>query len=181
MLASIERAMNAGQFEHAVIQWLQTRREQEFFANYFSKFNPDFIRNLTPLLLLSLGATLSLELSDDFLMQRISWLETVLVAFQEQSAAGNLVSHVAPPTLSPALTKSQEDQVREIIPKIMGIYAQRLEHLFMRISNLSAHDPTLKRLSAMVAMANRINMEHGLGQNNPSPAHSMMGQPRHLA
>jgi hypothetical protein len=181
MLASIERAMNAGQFEHAVIQWLQTRREQEFFANYFSKFNPDFIRNLTPLLLLSLGATISLELTDDFLMQRISWLETVLLAFQEQSAVGNLVSRFIPQTLSPELTNRQEDQVREIIPKIMGIYSQRLEHLFMRISNLSAHDPTLKRLSTMVTVANRINMDYGLGPNKPSPAHSMIGQPRHLS
>jgi len=181
MLASIERAMNAGQYEHAVIQWLQTRREQEFFANYFSKFNPDFIRNLTPLLLLSLGATLSLELTDDFLMQRISWLETVLLAFQEQSAAGNLVSDSIPQMLGPALTNSQEDQVCEILPKIMGIYAQRLEHLFMRISNLSAHDPTLKRLHTMVAVANRIQAEYGPGANKSSPAHSMMGQPRHLS
>jgi len=54
------------------------------------------------------------------------------------------------------LTCSQEDQVRNLIPKIMGIYIQRIEHLFMRISQISAQDPILKRLSMMVGAANRI-------------------------
>jgi len=38
----------------------------------------------------------------------------------------------------------------------MGIYIQRLEHLFMRISQVSANDPFLKRLSLMVSVSNRI-------------------------
>ena len=38
----------------------------------------------------------------------------------------------------------------------MGIYIQRIEHLFMRISQISAQDPILKRLSMMVGAANRI-------------------------
>jgi len=110
-----------------------------------------------------LGATISIELNDAYLGQRITWLETVLTSFHEQS--DNL-----------------EDQVRELIPKIMGIYIQRLEHLFMRISNVSAHDPTLKRLSAMVSLANRINGEQGRDPNAvPSPAASMMGQARQFS
>ncbi|TVY52293.1 hypothetical protein LCER1_G006486 [Lachnellula cervina] len=163
MFESIKGAMDAGLYESAVIQWLQTRREQEFFANYFSGFNPAFIRHLTPLLLLSLGATISIEMNDALLDQRIGWLEMVLTSFYEQS--NNL-----------------EDQVRELIPKIMGIYIQRLEHLFMRISNVSAHDPTLKRLSTMVALANRINGEHGRDPNAmASPAASMMSHARQFS
>ncbi|TVY33475.1 hypothetical protein LOCC1_G008560 [Lachnellula occidentalis] len=163
MFDSIKGAMDAGQYESAVIQWLQTRREQEFFANYFSGFNPAFIRHLTPLLLLSLGATISIEMNDAFLEQRIGWLEMVLTSFYEQS--NNL-----------------EDQVRELIPKIMGIYIQRLEHLFMRISNVAAHDPALKRLSAMVSLANRINGEQGRDPNAMhSPAASMMGHARQFS
>lgn len=50
----------------------------------------------------------------------------------------------------------QDEQVQQLVPKIMGIYIQRLEHLFMRISNMSAQDPNLKRLSQMVSTANRI-------------------------
>ncbi|TAQ83363.1 hypothetical protein B7494_g8313 [Chlorociboria aeruginascens] len=155
MLDSITSAMNAGRYEDAIIRWLQTKREQEFFQRYFAKFNPEFIRELSPLLLLSLGATITIQFDDDLLMPRISWLETILSTFQGQVNAGALVSIflLHPET---QLTAFQDDQVRELIPKIMGIYVQRIEHLFMRISNISAQDPTLKRLSQMVNAANRI-------------------------
>jgi hypothetical protein len=48
----------------------------------------------------------------------------------------------------------------------MGIYVQRLEHLFMRVSQISAQDPILKNLSMMVSNANRIldtGRETGMG------------------
>jgi len=122
-----------------VIKWLQTRREQEFFTTYFAKFSPDFVRELTPLLLLSLGATVSVQLDDELMNQRITWMEAILAAFQ---------THVSNGTI--------DDQVRELIPKIMGIYTQRVEHLFMRISQIAAKDPALKRLSQIVSNANRI-------------------------
>lgn len=38
----------------------------------------------------------------------------------------------------------------------MGIYVTRLEHLFMRISQVAAQDPLLKRLSQLVVAANRV-------------------------
>lgn len=46
--------------------------------------------------------------------------------------------------------------MRELSPKIMGIYRQRLEHLYMRISQISSHEPILKRISILVTAANRI-------------------------
>ncbi|KUJ09150.1 uncharacterized protein LY89DRAFT_741446 [Mollisia scopiformis] len=139
MLAGITTDMSTGDYESAVIKWLQTKREQEFFAAYFSKFSPDFVRELTPLLLLSLGATISIKLDDQLMNERIAWMETLLSAFQ---------THVSNGTI--------DDQVRELIPKIMGIYTQRVEHLFMRISQIAAKDPALKRLSQIVTSANRI-------------------------
>jgi WD40 repeat protein len=92
MLASIQEAMSEGNYENAVIQWLQTRREQEFFARFFSQYNPTFVQNLSPLLLLSLGATISIQLEDQYLIQRITWMETILAAFQGRLNAGELVS-----------------------------------------------------------------------------------------
>jgi hypothetical protein len=139
MLGSISKAMNEGQYENAVIQWLQTQREQEFFKKYFCQYNPDFIRELSPLLLLSLGATVSIDFEDPFIHQRIAWMDVIVNSFHGHYAAGTM-----------------EQQVRELIPKIMGIYIQRIEHLFMRISQIAAHDPNLKRLSMMVSIANRI-------------------------
>jgi hypothetical protein len=88
-------------------------------------------------MLLSVGATITAELDGNLLMERLVWLETVVTAFQSSLS-------------------TLDEQVREVTPKIMGIYIQRLEHLFMRISNVSAQDPILKRLSLLVSTANRI-------------------------
>jgi hypothetical protein len=139
MLANITADMSTGNYESAVIKWLQTKREQEFFVNYFMKFNPDFTRELSPLLILSLGATISVALDDPHLNTRVVWLETILSIFQDHVNNGVI-----------------DDQVRNLLPKIMGIYTSRIEHLFMRISQIAAKDPILKRLSLIVTNANRI-------------------------
>ncbi|XMA10411.1 hypothetical protein WAI453_003202 [Rhynchosporium graminicola] len=139
MLVKIEAAMAAGQYEFAVIQWLQTQQEQKFFRRYFVKYNPDFVQDLSPLLLLSLGATISMELTDGLLPQRCTWLEAVILAFQA------LVS-----------SSSLDEQVLELIPKIMGIYVSRIEHLFMHISQNMGTDPILKRLQGIVLLTNRV-------------------------
>ena len=92
MLKLINDTFNAGEVENAVIQWLQTQREQEFFRRYFSKWNPDFVRELSPLLLLSLGATISYEFEDDYIEPRMAWMEKILAAFQVHVNAGTCVS-----------------------------------------------------------------------------------------
>jgi WD40 repeat protein len=94
MLKSIGTAMAEGEYENAVIQWLQTQREQEFFKKYFCQYNPDFIRELSPLLLLSLGATVSLEFEDSFIHQRIAWMEVIVNSFQSHYIAGTLVRKI---------------------------------------------------------------------------------------
>jgi len=91
MLNSISKAMAEGEYENAVIQWLQTQREQEFFKKYFCQYNPEFIRELSPLLLLSLGATVSLEFEDPFIHQRIAWMDVIVNSFHGHYIAGTLV------------------------------------------------------------------------------------------
>ncbi|KAF7945359.1 hypothetical protein EAE96_010134 [Botrytis aclada] len=139
MFKHIQAPMQEGRFEDAVVRWLQTGREQEFFARYFCRFSPKFITELSPLLLLSLGAIITIELTDDLMNQRLAWTETILNSFQIKMVSGYL-----------------DDQVADLVPKIMNIYIQRLEHLFMRITNVAPADPLLKQLSQMVSTANRI-------------------------
>jgi hypothetical protein len=91
MFNSISKAMAQGEYENAVIQWLQTQREQEFFKKYFCQYNPDFIRDLSPLLLLSLGATVSMDFEDELIHQRIAWMETIIAAFLGHYNANTLV------------------------------------------------------------------------------------------
>lgn len=92
MLESIQEAMESGEYEKAVIQWLQTKREQEFFARFFSQINPDFTRELSPLMLLSLGAIITATLEDQYLNARIAWMDMILSTFQGKLNAGELVS-----------------------------------------------------------------------------------------
>ncbi|KAI9651074.1 hypothetical protein NHQ30_001111 [Ciborinia camelliae] len=139
MFKHIQGPMQEGRYEDAVVRWLQTGREQEFFARYFCRYNPKFITELSPLLLLSLGAIITIELSDDLMHQRLAWTDTILNSFQDKMVCGQL-----------------ENQVADLVPKIMNIYIQRLEHLFMRITNVAPSDPLLKQLSQMVTTANRI-------------------------
>jgi len=163
MLTGITTDMSNGDYESAVIKWLQTKREQEFFTTYFVKFTPDFLRELTPLLLLSLGATVSVKLDDELMNQRIAWMEAILASFQ---------THVSNGTI--------DDQVRELIPKIMGIYTQRVEHLFMRISQIAAKDPALKRLSQIVTNASRV-LDTAFPNNNNNNNNYNEGLPAELA
>ena len=93
MMESISSAMNNGEYENAIIRWLQTGHEQEVFENYFAAFNPEFVRNLSPLLLLSLGATITVDFEGKHLMERIAWLETILSAFQGHVTSSLLVRH----------------------------------------------------------------------------------------
>ncbi|KAM3077393.1 hypothetical protein ACMFMG_006740 [Clarireedia jacksonii] len=139
MFRQIEEMMKEGKYEDAVVRWLQTGREQEFFARYFCRFSPKFIQELSPLLLLSLGAIITMELADELMEQRLAWTETILGSFQLKMVNGYL-----------------DDQVADLVPKIMNIYIQRLEHLFMRVTNVSPQDMLLKKLSQMVTTANRI-------------------------
>lgn len=94
MFKHIQGPMQEGRYEDAVVRWLQTGREQEFFARYFCKFSPKFITELSPLLLLSLGAIITIELTDDLMNQRLAWTETILNSFQIKMVNGYLVSFV---------------------------------------------------------------------------------------
>lgn len=94
MFKHIQVPMQEGRYEDAVVRWLQTGREQEFFARYFCKFSPKFITELSPLLLLSLGAIITIELTDDLMNPRLIWTETILNSFQIKMVSGYLVGFV---------------------------------------------------------------------------------------
>ena len=92
MFEEISTAMREHNYETAVIRWLQTGLHQELYESYFSKFNPEFVRELNPLLLLSIGSTVSGALDDKLMMTRMVWLETILSVLQVHVTTGDLVS-----------------------------------------------------------------------------------------
>ena len=156
MLQDVSTAMHEGSYETAIIRWLQSGFHQEFFEDYFYKFNPDFIRELNPLLLLSIGSAISGGIENQKVLERIAWLETILAVLQGHVNAQDIVSTDDQWFISQILTLEQPDEVREHVPKIIAHYITRLEHLFMVISNGNAQDPVLKRISQLVNACNRI-------------------------
>ena len=158
MLQFIQTAMNEGKFDLAVISWLQTKREQEFFRRYFIQYKPTFVQNLSPLLLLSLGASITSDFSD-MLNDRLNWIETIVESVSSRIDGGDVPGYVQllqSMTSQPELLLPPSEDVLDLIPKVLRIYIQRLEHLFMRISNANERDPARKRVSLLSARATKI-------------------------
>ncbi|KAL8396182.1 hypothetical protein RB595_003583 [Gaeumannomyces hyphopodioides] len=134
VVSQIEGLMASHNFDDAMMRWLQAiPHEQEVFRRVLNKYNPDFIHNLQPLVLLSVGATVSQDLEGPVLRERLAWIEMVLLVFNQ-------------------LLMKQE----LITPKILELIKTRIETVFMRISNTSANDSSLKNLAQMIALITRM-------------------------
>lgn len=85
----IRTNMNAGNYDDAVMTWIQESKEQEdnVFAQVLAKYDPMFIRNLNPLLLLTVAATVTAHLGSldhpHLLHTKLVWTEIVLAQFYE--------------------------------------------------------------------------------------------------
>ncbi|GKT97478.1 hypothetical protein Ct61P_15328 [Colletotrichum tofieldiae] len=135
-IAVINQSMREGRAEEAVVRWMQSGREQEVFEKYMSKYSPEFVRNLPHLVLLTVTATVSLNL-ESYTRERIAWLEMVVHSLQV--SLGNM-----------------DEDARAVTPKIMGMLVARVEGLFVRISSTSGNDPVLKNLSQIIVNAKRV-------------------------
>ncbi|OBT67994.1 hypothetical protein VE03_01579 [Pseudogymnoascus sp. 23342-1-I1] len=140
-LQSIGHLMSDGEFETAMMTWIKLNNSkvmQDIFDNYFSKYDPGFMREVSPILSLSTAATISQRFDSPSLMERIQWLETILQIYQSFSP-----DEIDPDVVKPCAT-------------LMELLKERFEHLFMRVSQASAHDPLLKRLHTLVTVTTRI-------------------------
>ncbi|KAL2116242.1 hypothetical protein VTJ04DRAFT_8409 [Mycothermus thermophilus] len=149
LIETIDGLMRAAKYDEAMLRWLQSgEHAEEIFQQVLSNYNPIFIQELQPLLLLSVGATLSTDLTPNSpkIMKKVGLLEVVIYAFNQSLQA-------------------LDDQVREVTPKIMTLLKNRIEQLLVEISRIAPHDPTLKTLSSMIQVATRIaetvQMRHG--------------------
>lgn len=84
-LQTIAQLMSDGEFEMAMMTWIKLNDNeimQDIFENYFSKYDPGFMREVSPILNLSTAATISQSFDSSVLMERIQWLETILQIYQ---------------------------------------------------------------------------------------------------
>jgi hypothetical protein len=76
-IESITKLLTEGNYEQGTMQWLQSPRTDELFDAIFVRCNPGYLRQISPLLVLSTGAVVS-EPLDRNLEQRLAWLDAVL-------------------------------------------------------------------------------------------------------
>ena len=76
-IESITTLLTEGNYEQGTMQWLQSPRTDELFDAIFVRCNPAYLRQVSPLLVLSTGAVVS-EPLDRNLEQRLAWLDAVL-------------------------------------------------------------------------------------------------------
>lgn len=85
----VRNNMNAGNYDDAVMTWIQESKEQEdnVFAQVLAKYDPVFIRSLNPLLLLTVAATVTAHLGSidhpHLLQTKLVWTEIVLAQFYD--------------------------------------------------------------------------------------------------
>lgn len=79
----VHNHMSAGNYDDAVMTWIQESQDEEgVFTRVLAKYDPAFIRNLNPLLLLTVAATVTSNLDNPQLLHtKLSWTEVVLVQF----------------------------------------------------------------------------------------------------
>lgn len=96
-IESITRLLTEGNYEQGTMQWLQSPRTDELFDAIFVRCNPAYLRQVSPLLVLSTGAVVS-EPLDHNLEQRLAWLDAVLQSVNPH------VSHLLEPFYNRILT-----------------------------------------------------------------------------
>jgi hypothetical protein len=154
MLETIDTLMRNENYDDAILRWLQApQKAEEVFQQVLYKYDPVRLSNLQPLLLLSVGATITNDFSraSEKIMDKIRWLELVVFSLNQRI---------------PEL----DDQVREVTPKIMSLIKARSEQLMMDIGRVAPQDPSLKTLNSLAHVAARI-MDAVQGSRHASLGH----------
>ncbi|KAI9716916.1 MAG: hypothetical protein M1812_005065 [Candelaria pacifica] len=131
-LEAVAAMMNEGKYEEGTIFWLQSNRQAELFDQFFVRCSANYIQHLTPLVALSVSAAVTSSL-ENFIMERLNWLETVFA------------------TINP-----RDNDIIEVSPKIMDVLSQRLESLYMKVAESNPQDPILRKIPPLTRQAREL-------------------------
>ncbi|KAI1188486.1 hypothetical protein F5B17DRAFT_395573 [Nemania serpens] len=138
LITSVASFMERGEYETGLIRWIQLPRQHDIFDEYIVKFDPQIVQDMPALVSLSVASVLAEQLDGPHLRERVTWVEVVLNSLYSS------LPHVTDPA------------VRDVIPKIMSTFLERVEKLFIRINGRAPTDPMLQHLSSMTQIAKRI-------------------------
>ncbi|KAK5730499.1 hypothetical protein LTR15_000436 [Elasticomyces elasticus] len=126
----ITQLLMEAEFEQATIAWLQSPNQAALFDNLFVRVNPEYLKQVTPLVALSVSAALTASL-DTSLGLRLEWLETVL-----------------------GMIDVRDEEIVDVAPKIMDVLMTRLQGAYMIVHEQSGwsdqeKNGLLRRISAL--------------------------------
>ncbi|KAM0220663.1 hypothetical protein ACHAPA_003916 [Fusarium lateritium] len=117
----VEQAIQEGRYQDAMIQWIQSGREEEIFRRCLSRFPPSKFENLPPLMLLVVIATISKDLKPNArLKEEVEWIEMALRAFAENLPAFEWEQQGARDVIK-STTQTMQLLIGRIQPLIGGI------------------------------------------------------------
>jgi len=117
----VEQAIQEGRYQDAMIQWIQSGREEEIFRRCLSRFPPTKFENLPPLMLLVVIATISKDLKPNArLKEEVEWIEMALRAFAENLPAFEWEQQGARDVIK-STTQTMQLLIGRIQPLIGGI------------------------------------------------------------
>ncbi|VBB83550.1 Putative protein of unknown function [Podospora comata] len=156
LLETIHNLLQNDNIDAAMLKWLHSGDKAEVvFQHIISRQSPGMLRNLAPLLLLSIGANLVNEFHSNTpkLTQKIDLLEFLLAAFESKLG-------------------SMDEQTREVTPRIMSLMRSKFQSLQSELMAVSPQSPQLNTLASMVKIASQIVelMKHG-AVAGPVPSH----------
>ncbi|KAI0392686.1 hypothetical protein F5Y17DRAFT_459633 [Xylariaceae sp. FL0594] len=155
LISNVASFMERGEYETGLVRWIQLPRQHEIFDEYIVKFDPQMMRDMPALVSLSVASVIAEQLDGPRLRERVNWIEIVLASLHASLPQVTVCSHPLPAD-DPRVNTLQDPAVRDVVPKIMGTFLERVEKLFMRISSRAPTDPILPHLSNMTHMATRI-------------------------
>ncbi|KAI9842154.1 MAG: hypothetical protein M1837_007441 [Sclerophora amabilis] len=126
--------MRQGRYEEATIKWLQSERQAELFDSFFVRCGPEYVQTLSPLVLLSVAASITSSL-ETHVGERMNWLSSCFSSIN-----------------------ATDSDVRDVLPKIMDVLVQRLEGLYMRIAETNLQDPLLKKIPPLTRIAKELKL-----------------------
>lgn len=121
----ITQALMAGKYQEATLQWLQSARQAELFDKLFVRVNPQYLQQVGPLITLSVCAVVSATF-DSNIDTRLTWLNTILEQIDVH-----------------------DQDIVDMAPRIMDVLSQRLQGVFITVSERSANDPLLRRITTL--------------------------------
>ena len=146
----VEQAIQEGRYQDAMIQWIQSGREEEIFRRCLSRFPPKKFENLPLLMLLVVIATISKDLKPNArLKEEVEWIEMALNAFAENLPA--FVSSLLPndTTKTNLLQEWEQSGARDVIKsttQTMQLLIGRIQPLIGGIQDGFPTDPFLANL-----------------------------------